>query len=315
MNQFERNVAEQLDRYLLARQQGRITAASTTLAAADRRVAEQLFDLAATEQPEPAFVAALERRLYSVAAAQVTLQRNSSFWQQIVHRVITLPQPLRLALATAWLLVFLSGGLLISVPAARATVWGWLYGVGLIEQQTIEDHPIQVVAPMMNPAAPHSLSLNEVYQKAPFVVSSPTWLPSGILYSGGFVIEAATGSQVSLIYHRRANLAEPLTPTTPFLLLIITQGVVEGVPLLPDKQTQTTTVNGHAALYAQGSWAGSSLPITEVPVTNLRWDSTLDAAWLSWQADDLTYLLYAQDLQLTQSDLMHVAESLHTNPN
>ncbi len=314
MNQFERNVAEQLDRYLLARQQGRATAAPAILSAADRQLLDQLLDLA-TEQPEAAFVADLERQLNSVAAAQVTAQQRRSFWQRVAHRANFLFQPPRLVWVTIWFFVLLSGGLLLSVPTARAAVWGWLYGFGLVDQQTVEHRPIEVVSPVINPVAPPSLSLREIYRQAPFVVSSPAWLPSGVLYSGGFVIETATGSQVSLIYHRRANLTEALTPATPFLLLIITRGVVEGVPLLPEEQAQTTTVNGRPALYIHGSWAGKSPPTTNNAMTSLQWDSTLDAAWLSWQAADLTYLLYAQDLQLTQTDLMHVAESLHTTPN
>jgi hypothetical protein len=194
-------------------------------------------------------------------------------------------------------------------------VWAWLYGFGLVDKNTVEHRPIIIAAPVINPTAPHTMSLVEIQQKAPFVVSTPLWLLPGVQYSGGFVSATATGSQVSLIYHYRVSLDEPLTPATPFLLLVITHGFVASAPLLPDEQAQTTTVGGYPALYVHGSWVGRLPQTAGERTTNLQWDKTLDTAWLSWQAADLTYLLYAQDLQLTQTDLTHVAESLHANPH
>lgn len=303
MNQAERNQSEQLDRYITGHQNVRAETNRLQRPAQDTFLVDALLDLAASSQPDPAFVQGLEQRLRVMALAQV---RPVPWYRRFPSSVYP---AVRLAAVSLILLCVVGATLFISVPPARATIWAWLYGFGLIDQAKVAQQAIPIETPWL-PRAAHLLALAEVRRQAPFPVMTPIWLPANLQFFGGFVDTTAKGVQVSLVYQPPLATRPKSTAVSPLVLLVINRGAQASWPLLANQQTQVVAVQGQTALYVHGGWRTTGQEPQASTLNHLAWDATQDATWLSWHAGDLTYLLYSQDLRLQQAEMVRIAESL-----
>jgi hypothetical protein len=77
------------------------------------------------------------------------------------------------------------------------------------------------------------------------------------------------------------------------------RGARVGGYVLPSSAAQNVRVNGHAAVYAHGSWDEFR-----------RWNGTADAALLSWEENGFTYVLSFSGLGLSRDDVIRIAASL-----
>jgi hypothetical protein len=77
------------------------------------------------------------------------------------------------------------------------------------------------------------------------------------------------------------------------------RGAQVGGYVLPSSAAQDVRVNGHTAVYAQGSWDEFQ-----------RWNRRADAALLSWDENAFTYVLSFSGLGLSRDDVIRIAESL-----
>lgn len=303
MNQQERNRIEQVDRYINGRQNDKAGSLLPQRPEPEGLLIDGLINQAVKSQPDPAFVNALEQRLRQIAATKTI----GTPWYQRFPPLFQLS--IRLAAVGLAILFVLLGTLFIRIPTAQATIWAWLYGFGLIDRAKVEQQPMPVTNPVIPADRRPTMNLAEIRQRAPFAVLTPSRLPAPLQFVGGFVVTTTQGAQVSLVYQPLLDPNQTPMPTSPLLLLVITRDVIEGLPLLPTDQTQPTVVQGVTALYVHGSWRGDQAPQNPARA-QLTWDATLDANWLSWRKDGISYLLYSQELGIYQAEMVQMAESL-----
>lgn len=285
---------------------------------ADDVIERALYELAADTDIDPAFAAALEARLLTTAEAMA--QNGSAHasapmwqrWQEWLQEKLAL-RPLRYGPAAIGLTLLL---LLLLTPPVRATLWDWLYGMGLIAEQAVTDRTLPLETPVFNDDS--SLLLRELQTQAPFAVAPPAWLPGELHYTGGFVDTTTTGSQATLVFHRSdADGASAIDLVgQPLLFMLVSNGVIENRPLLAEEQVAPVQIRPQSggsalAMYAHGGWR-STQPVTPESNTidDLYWDAAADEAWLSWQMQGLNYLLYAQGLGVTREEMVRIAESI-----
>ncbi|MEZ4727266.1 MAG: hypothetical protein R3E79_09050 [Caldilineaceae bacterium] len=159
--------------------------------------------------------------------------------------------------------------------------------------------------------APASLTLPEIQQQAPFAFQPPTVLPAELHFTGGFVMPTVTETSVTLAYHITPAPAVGYSLDAPLLFVAISDGALPNRPLVAEGYQQAVRIGRHVGIYTHGNWQSTTLPDTTDPQTGpLLWNSNADAAWLTWQADGLNYLLYAQGLGLTADTMAQIAASM-----
>lgn len=302
-------LATQLDALIDARQRGDTAPAAST----DAVLVDQLIEWAATTTPTPHFVAQLEEQLQTQFSQQ--RQRQSVRNQQVTPRLFNgsllawLFPPRRLAFALGTLILVVS--LLLTTPVARATLWDWLYGFGLVEETQLTGRTIPVETPAQPTDASAPLTLATIQQQAPFKVQPPTQLPAGLRFTGGFVMPTATETSVTLAYHLTDEPAGGYPLDAPLLFVAISDGALPNRPLVAEGYQQAVIIGKNVGIYTHGDWQ-SDTPArpTDSQTGPLSWDPEADVAWLTWQADGLNYLLYAQGLGLTADDMAQIAESM-----
>jgi hypothetical protein len=81
--------------------------------------------------------------------------------------------------------------------------------------------------------------------------------------------------------------------------------------LVAEGYQQAVRIGKQVGIYTQGNWQSATPALaTDDQPGPLFWDTTADAAWLTWQADGLNYLLYAQGLGFTADTMAQIAESM-----
>lgn len=286
--------ADQTDRLITQRQQ-RVTKGDPTEAEpVEAILVGALVQMAADTTPSPAFVTALEERLQK---QRPPVRQRFFFASQ------------RFAVAAALLLAL--GSILLLTPPARATLWDWLYGFGLIAGKRVAEQAIPLVTPVRPATAPTPLTLSAMQAHAPFAFRPPAWLPVGLRFTGGFVMPNDDGTVVTLTYHLTDPPADGYPLDAPLLFVAISDGPLPNRPLVAEGYQATAPIGNHSGVYTHGNWRKTAETTSAPSATaTLVWDSTLDAAWLTWQADGLNYLLYAQGLQVDAEDLAVVAVSM-----
>lgn len=300
-------LAAQLDSLIDARQRGDITPTTP-----DAQVVDQLVHWAATTEPTAQFVARLEQQLLTQFNPQASTQKKT---QPVTSRLPNfsltawfLP-PRRLAFALGTLIFCVI--LLLTTPVARATIWDWLYGFGLVEETQLTGHTIPVETPAQPTNAPAPLTLATIQQQAPFPVQLPTQLPAGLHFTGGFVMPTDTETSVTLAYHITEEPAEGYPLDAPLLFVAISDGALPNRPLVAEGYQQAVIIGQNVGIYTHGDWQSDTPSRTTDKQTGpLSWDSSADVAWLTWQADGLNYLLYAQGLGFTAEEMAQIAESM-----
>lgn len=303
--------AAQLDHLINERQTGQAPQPYN----AETALIDALVQVAAATEPTPQFVAQLEQQIqnqFSVQArghvhdrAQTREQGSTSPWAAF--------WPFRrskLAFAMA-LILLLFFSLLLTTPTVRATLWDWLYGVGLLNEAQVARQTIPLEAPTVQRDAPGGMTLAEIQQQAPFPVHPPQALPTGLRFTGGFVLATESGTQVTLAYHTSAAPVNGYPPDAPLLFVAISDSALPNRPLVAEGYQQPIPIGKQIGFYTQGNWR-SETPLTaeDTEIDRLVWDNTLDVAWLVWQADGLHYLLYAQGLGFSAEEMVEVAGTM-----
>jgi len=301
--------ATQLDRLIDERQRGNPTPTATP----DAVLVDQLVQWAAATEPTPQFVAQLEQQLQTQFSQQqpapVQRRQQTTSWLRSFLLAVTVPfRQRRLAFATGALLLCLS---ILWTPVVRATLWDWLYGFGLVEEAQVTGRTLPAETPAQPTDAPAPLTLTDLQQQAPFKVNPPAALPAGLRFTGGFVMPTAAATSVTLAYHSTDEPADGYPLDAPLLFVAISDGALPNRPLVAEGYQQAVLIGQNVGIYTHGDWQSSTPPGTTDSQTGpLFWDSNADVAWLTWQADGLNYLLYAQGLGFTADEMAQIAESM-----
>ncbi|MBX3011861.1 MAG: hypothetical protein KF832_10170 [Caldilineaceae bacterium] len=301
--QADAQQAERLEQLIQQRQQDRSSNADTPEAA----LINTLVQLAATTEPMQPFVAQLEQQLQQQFHT-ASRHRSSPRWQSLLRQASTLWQQRRGAVAVI-LLGALLAGFTLSPTTVRATLWDWLYGFGLIDARQVAEQPIELELPAPAPEA-FPLSLPEIIQAAPFPVQPPTNLPAGLFFTGGFVMPTETSTQVTLAYHLAAPPNAGYAWDAPLLLIAISDGPLPNRPLVAEGYQQPMRIGRAIGIYTQGTWQLATEAAMPENGNTFTWNPQADAAWLTWQANQLNYLLYAQGLEFTAEELVRIAEAM-----
>ncbi len=260
------------------------------LDADEAALALALIDRAHGETPDAAFVQRLGASLQRQADAQ-RVDRQIR-WVDRLRLPRRLWQPVALALA-------LLATTLLAAPPTRAALLDAL-GLAFTSEAELSGVTVPVVEPLVGPGA-RPLSLDELRAQSPFPVLVPQELPAGLDFLGGAV---TAGGEISLVWRDEA----PDGAAT--LLLAVARGELSAPPLLEASQQRPVMVDGEPGVFMRGNWRGTPVGENAATLDDLRWDATVDVAWLTWRAEGLTYLLVADGLNWTISDAVNVAQSL-----
>jgi hypothetical protein len=154
-----------------------------------------------------------------------------------------------------------------------------------------------------------NMSQAEIQSRLPFALPLPGWLPEGLTYQGGLVVEDPSGKacgqancststpiyDIVLTYDRE-------DPSKGGLNLQIWSGQPSGGYVFPQSAEQSVQINGRAATYVLQTWEAD-------PQAGQMTPGGLQA--LSWQDQKgFTYLLTTGSLKLSSPDLIRMAESI-----
>jgi len=302
--------AAQLDRLINERKSADVPPPSTP----EEALIDQMIHLAATTEPTPHFVAQLEQQIQKQFRQQEREQfrgrRPATLWMTTFPFAADwLFRRSKFALAVTLLLLLFT--LLLTPPVVRATLWDWLYGFGLIDEAQVTGQSIPSERPTPPGDASVSLTLPEIQQQAPFAFQPPIVLPAGLHFTGGFVMPTATETSVTLAYHTTPAPADGYPLDAPLLFVAVSDGALPNRPLVAEGYQQAVRIGQDVGIYTHGAWQSATLPeATDTQTGPLFWDSSADAAWLTWQANGLNYLLYAQGLGFTAETMAQIAASM-----
>lgn len=293
--------ADQLDQWIdaeLSQQEN-----STSIESEDELIVSRLLEEAKAISPAPAFVDNLSAQIHSVRRSHPATGKVWLFGKHHWRR---------LAVGALSLLIFGCIGLLVS-PQTRATLLDVINGMRIVDADRFRRNPIEVVIPQVEqPLPPRSLS--EIVAQTPFTFRFPTELPQNLIYANGFVDRGEEGETVSLVFLQQPVVAsgQPIPVDTPTLFLIIQRGKQSTQPMLDSSVAEPVQINRQPALYAKGGWKEVQPDRNSLEKSLLNgvvWEEEIDANWLTWQADDLTYWLQADGLKLDKAAMIDIAES------
>jgi hypothetical protein len=201
------------------------------------------------------------------------------------------------------------------VPSVRAAVDRVVQRMGIAFADTSQCGPnaqVSQAEPMLLAVTPPpSLSLEEVQAQISFPLLVPAWLPQGLntVYrsvSRVSDLQTRQGVTFQIEYYRMPAL----NPEKGRLLLAAGTGSTGATPLLAEMTETRVTVNGNSGYYVHGGWQNDGRGNPRIRIGSLLWDDQVDAAYLTWVQDGVTYLLEAENLGLGSEDLLRVAQSL-----
>jgi hypothetical protein len=224
---------------------------------------------------------------------------------------------LRFGLLSLLGLLALAAALFMVSPQARAAVQQFQrFALILIGPQPVQGPDMQESPPQNgSPQAvteKHilpNMSQEQIQSQLPFPLPLPGWLPEGLIYQGGLVVEDSSG---------KSCIKAVCSTTTPIyeialsygwtdqsrggLNLQIWSGQPSGGYAFPQSAEQTVQVNGRAAVYVLRTWEADPQAGQMTPGGSQA---------LSWKDEKgFTYLLMTGDLELTMQDMIRIAESV-----
>lgn len=221
--------------------------------------------------------------------------------------------------------------LLATVPSTRAAVAQMIqrFGLVLVNESAMEPQPTLApgtpgpVKAVEEVIVVRPTTLEAVQAQVPFPLPLPTLLPEGLEFWSGLV---GTGPhsinilpdgtkvgdepplQVHLIF--KPVDGSIYDPDAALSLDIMDKVGTEGGYAVPARTEENVTVDGHPAVFVQGSW----MQVNPGDAENLVWDDTADAVMLSWEADGFTYTLQGYLLGLSLEEFIQIAESVRVPP-
>ncbi len=138
-----------------------------------------------------------------------------------------------------------------------------------------------------------SLSLAEAQKRVDFTIPTLMWLPGGMSFRGALV----ESPHSVFLHYGDASRRKGLN-------LWIKEGGPVGGPAVPLSAVQPVQVDESTAFYVHGAYADSGSG------TAATWDSAADAEELTWRHNGMTYDLTSGGLQLSNSEMIGIAESV-----
>jgi hypothetical protein len=241
-----------------------------------------------------------------VVAEQDVPSRSVDLWKRVHDRASAdLSQRAVRARYRLVVLAILGISLVAATPPAQALVRTLWHELGLVftseETQANDERAMRVILePTVIPDRPSPLGIEEIQAQVPFHVRVPEWLPEGLQLHVGTVSITDAGTQARLSFRAPTATSE----RDPARLDLVIGPVAPY--LVPSSREQAVEINGVRAIYVHGGWAAGDSPDTQ-----LVWDDAEDDAFLTWEEDDLPYLLFAHGLGLELPDMLRIAESLN----
>lgn len=153
------------------------------------------------------------------------------------------------------------------------------------------------------PGSVPDLTMEQARELAPFAVKELTALPQGFDLDSIFYDEVK--GKVALLYANEDHLG--------FILHQQPVETVEPRPIGADAEVQNVMVGDAPAEYVRGSWRWLEPEGDMVGVNEMEWRDDDPYQQLRWIEGDVAYTLgttAGQDLDLTQADLITIAESM-----
>jgi hypothetical protein len=269
-----------------------------------------------------------ELRRHLLALGQQRIANDIDLWPAVRNRIQQSAtherarrRLLRFSLLSLLGLLILTATLFMISPQARAAVQQFQkFALILIGSQPAQSPDVQP-SPQQNGSTPAvtekrilpNMSRAEIQSKLPFLLPLPGWLPEGLIYQGGLVVEDSSGrscvqavcSTTTPIYDIALSYGWT-NPAKGGLNFQIWSGQPSGGYVFPQSAEQTVQVNGRAATYVLQTWEAD-------PQVGQMTPGGLQA--LSWQDQNgFTYLLMTGNLELTRQDMIHIAESVKSRP-
>jgi hypothetical protein len=237
--------------------------------------------------------------------------------QQSATRKRARQRQLRLGLLSLLGLLILATTLLAVSPQARAAAQQFQkFALILIGAQPVQIFDTQAPSPHNGPTPAATekrilpnMSQAEIQSRLPFALPVPGWLPEGLSYQGGLVVEDPSGKPcVQAICSTTTPIYDIVLtygwedPSKGWLNLQIWSSQPGGGYVFPQSAAQSVQVNGRAATYVLQAWAADPQAGQMTPGGSQA---------LSWQDQNgFTYLLTTGSLELSRQDLIRIAESI-----
>lgn len=252
--------------------------------------------------------------LWPVIHAKVKLSQARHSSESFLTRASSNIGRTRIATRYAAVILLLTIVLITGAGLGIAAVNGMIQRFGMVSvplqpsDGTTSSEAAPVTPLSMSPAQrARPISIEAAQRQVPFHILQPSWLPESLGFTGALVgrgpfgadagesIEEAKAKapiQVLLIYRPTMNADANVT-------LQISDGKLSGGYGFPRERMQDVIVNGKPAVYVKGSWNEKS-----------EWNDQVDAANLSWEDSDFTYVLSQYQLGLSPDEMIRIAESI-----
>jgi hypothetical protein len=224
---------------------------------------------------------------------------------------------LRLGLLSLLGLLILASTLLAVSPRARAAAQQFQrFALILIGAQPVQNLDTQGSPPQKGPTPATTekrvlpnMSQGEIQSQLPFALPVPSWLPEGLAYQGGLVVEEPSDKACDQTNCSTSTPTYDIVlaygwgdPSKSGLNLQIWSGQPSGGYVFPQSAEQSVQVNGRAATYVLQTWEAD-------PQAGQMNPGGTQA--LSWQGQNgFTYLLTTSNLELSRQDMIRMAESI-----
>lgn len=163
---------------------------------------------------------------------------------------------------------------------------------------------------MPNPSIPagsliDSQKVAEISEKAGWTIKEPTWLPEGYRFSSAMYEPANKMVLLTFMAKRQLPGNDPnMTETKAITLIQALRNDIIPLMVAPSTDVRNITVNGQPAAYAVGAWEN------DAATGQATWRNTYPLQNVYWQIDTVYLNLNTNDSQVSQADLIRLADSV-----
>lgn len=177
--------------------------------------------------------------------------------------------------------------------------------------QGLENAVVENIEPVRVTPRP-SRTLDEIRREFPYKLIIPTWLPDDLALSHASLShsiseEDPAGSPCARLVYRTADA--PIDDPH-YLSFQVSPGECGGPFLLPATKELAVEVNGQPGSFIKGGWRSDGKGDPETTYGNLQWDDSFGDTYLAWNQEGLNYFIVAFELDLTQEEMIQIAESI-----
>lgn len=217
-------------------------------------------------------------------------------WNQKQHPRVSFS--LHRVTVSAVLVVVVLLALSLSIPTVRASFISFLR-LGFSPSDTVPNPGIPAESLV------DSQKAGEISQLAGWTIKTPTWLPEGYTFHSAMYDSSNRIVILSFFATRQLPGGDPtMTETQTITLVQAMRNDVIPLMVAPSTAVQDITVNGEAAAFAVGAWEANGA------TGSATWTNDLPLQNVYWQIGDVFLNLNTLDAQVSQEDLVRLAESV-----